>query len=60
MCSPLANKLDWTRISDSNTESVSALAEVRMYFGDNALLPSSQLQIERSEYFGQLYVKEAR
>ncbi len=56
MCSPLANKPEWTRISDANTESVSALAEVRMYFGDKARLPLSQLQLECSEYIGQPYL----
>jgi hypothetical protein len=54
MCSPLANNLEWTRISDSNTESVSAPADVKMYFGDNALLPFLRFQLERSKYIEQL------
>ena len=60
MCSPLVNKPEWTRISDSNTESASALAEVRMYFGDNALFPLSQLQLECSEYIGKLYLDDSQ
>ncbi len=57
MWSPLTNKLEWTRISDSKTESASARAAVRMYFEDNALLSLLKHQLEFSEHMCQCRVE---
>jgi hypothetical protein len=49
-----------TKTTDSNPKSASAPAEVRMYFGDNAVRRFSQHQLEGGKWIGQLYLNDSQ